>query len=95
MNKILLIIVLLAFTATCLGQVSIPVTVSAASYERNAALAPGSIASTFGTKLATTTLSATDTNPATPTIELPTTLGGTTVRVNNALCDLLFVSPRR
>ena len=68
-------------------------TVSAASYEANAAVAPGSLASTFGTNLTTVTAVATDTNPNTPAIELPTNLGGTTVQVNNILCGLLYVSP--
>lgn len=69
------------------------VTVSAASYEANAAVAPGSLASSFGTNLTTVTAVATDTNPTTPAIELPTNLGGTTVQVNNVLCGLLYVSP--
>ncbi len=68
-------------------------TVSAASYEANAAVAPESIASSFGTNLTTVTMAATDTNPNTRAIELPTNLGGTTVQVNNVLCGLLYVSP--
>lgn len=68
-------------------------TVSAASYEPSAAVAPGSIVSSFGNNLTTVTMAATDTNPATPQIELPTSLGGTTVQVNNIFCGLLYVSP--
>lgn len=71
----------------------VPVTtVSAASYE-NAALAPGSVASAFGTKLATTTAAATDLDTSTPVIDLPTNLAGTTVQVDGQFANLLFVSP--
>lgn len=72
---------------------SVPVTtVSAASYERTP-VAPESLVSSFGTRLATTTASATDTDPNTPGIQLPTMLAGTSVRVNGRLALLLFVSP--
>lgn len=71
----------------------IPVTtVSAASYE-NAAVTPGSVVSAFGTKLATATTNATDLDPSTPAIDLPTNLSGTTVQVNGQFAGLLFVSP--
>jgi hypothetical protein len=69
-----------------------PVTVSAASYE-SPAVAPEALVAAFGTKLATTTVIASDADPATPGYQLPTTLGGTTVRVNGTLAGLLFVSP--
>ncbi|MBL8167827.1 MAG: hypothetical protein JNJ50_06725 [Acidobacteria bacterium] len=59
-------------------------TVSAASY--GTTLTPNGIASAFGSNLATTTLVATS-QP------LPTSLGGTTVRVNGQLAPLFFVSP--
>ena len=64
--------------------------VSAASFA-GAALAPESITAAFGAGLATTTLSA-------PGLPLPTTLGGTTVKVrdrqgNERLSPLFFVSP--
>lgn len=72
---------------------SVPVTtVSAASYE-NAAVTPGSIVSAFGTKLATTTANATDIDPSTPAIDLPTNLSGTTVQLDGQLAGILFVSP--
>ena len=95
--KQFLCLVLLLFGASfTLAQsgVNYPVaTVSAASYEPNAAVAPVSVVASFGTNLATMTLAAMDTNPATPAIDLPTILGGTTVQVNNILCGLLYVSP--
>ncbi|HZS05030.1 MAG TPA: Ig-like domain-containing protein [Blastocatellia bacterium] len=62
-----------------------PVTVSAASYDASA-IAPDSIVAAFGTLLATETAVAT-------TIPLPTSLGGTSVRVNGQLAGLFFVSP--
>ncbi|MFN0119182.1 MAG: hypothetical protein ACKV2V_01620 [Blastocatellia bacterium] len=77
------------------GQIVNPdsvVVVSAASFSR-AAIATDSLATAFGTKLATATASATDIDPRTPGIQLPTSLAGTTVTVNGALAPLLFVSP--
>jgi len=74
---------------------SFPVTtVSAASYEK-AAVTPGSVVAAFGTKLATTTTIATDLDPGTPVIDLPTNLSGTTVQVNGQLAGLLFISPEQ
>jgi uncharacterized protein (TIGR03437 family) len=58
--------------------------VSAANYR--APLAPDSIAAAFGANLATRTESA-STSP------LPTSIAGTSVRVNGALAPLFFVSP--
>jgi uncharacterized protein (TIGR03437 family) len=69
------------------------VTVSAASFiGAPAPLAPSSIVSAFGTQLATQTASAVDADPGTPGIQLPTSLGGTTVDVNGVRAGLLFVS---
>ena len=68
------------------GQMGVVTTVSAASYAPNAAVAPDSIVAAFGAKLATGTVVAT-------ALPLPTTLGGTTVRVNGQLAPLFFVSP--
>lgn len=71
----------------------VPVTtVSSASYEATA-VAPGAIVAAFGTELATTTLEA-------PGVPLPTTLGGTTVKVtDSAMVErtsaLFFVSPQQ
>jgi uncharacterized protein (TIGR03437 family) len=67
------------------GQMGAVTTVSAASYAPGAAVAPDSIVTAFGAKLATGTAVAT-------TFPLPTTLGGTTVRVNGQLAPLFFVS---
>jgi len=77
--------------------------VNAASFSEEAIVSPGSIASQFGTNLATTTATATALPPqpttlATTTAEsttlaLPTTLAGTQVLVNNTPAPLLYVSP--
>ncbi len=69
-------------------------TVSAASYEQTL-VTPESLVSAFGTQLATTTASATDTDPTAAGIQLPTILAGTTVRVNGRLAVLLFASPQQ
>ena len=71
-----------------------PVTVSAASYE-SAAIAPDSIVAAFGTKLATGVFAAEDADQATAGLQLPTSLGGTTVRVNGQAAGLFFVSPNQ
>jgi uncharacterized protein (TIGR03437 family) len=73
------------------------VTVSAASFiGAPAALAPNSIVSAFGTQLATQTLVATDAEPGTPGIQLPTSLAGTTVEIvdgaSRVPAGLIFVS---
>ena len=63
------VIFFLFCTATTFAQrgVNYPVTtVSAASYEPNTAVAPGSIVSSFGTNLTAMTLAATDADPSTP-----------------------------
>jgi hypothetical protein len=70
------------------------VAVSAATL-RLGPLAPSSIATVFGSKLATTTAIATDTDPNLPGVQLPLALGGTTVRVQGQLARLLFVSPQQ
>ncbi len=66
-------------------------TVSAASY--GAEVAPGEIVAAFGARLATQIVIATDADPTTPGIQLPTELGGTTVEVNGRRAGLFFVSP--
>ena len=71
-----------------------PVTVSAASYE-SAAIAPDAIVAAFGTKLATGVFAAEDADQATAGLQLPTSLGGTTVRVNGQAAGLFFVSPNQ
>ena len=70
------------------------VTVSAASYETSA-IAPEGIVAAFGTQLATATVSGGDTDPNTPGIQLPTSLGGTSVEVGGRLAGLFFVRPCR
>jgi uncharacterized protein (TIGR03437 family) len=99
-NNIFHQFVFFTFFATVLGAISVsaqvnsfPVTtVSAASYE-NVAVTSGSLVSAFGTKLATTTATATDIDQSTPAIDLPTNLSGTTVQVNGQFAGLLFISP--
>ena len=61
------------------------VVVSAANFSANA-IAPESIASAYGVNLATNVVVA-------ETLPLPTSLGGTTVKVNNKPAQLFFVSP--
>src|SRR5262245_52384737 len=68
--------------------------VSAASYSTEA-LAPGSIAAAFGDDLSTSTMTGADVDPDIPGAQLPTTLGGTTVRVDGVPAPLLFVSKRQ
>jgi uncharacterized protein (TIGR03437 family) len=60
--------------------------VNAASFQADAALAPDTIASAFGTNLSAVTTSA-------ATQPLPTTLGNVTVLVNGTPAPLFFVSP--
>ncbi len=79
----------LLLSATAFAQTQLSI-VSAASYEAGA-LAPEAIASAFGARLATAT------NVAT-VLPLPTTLGGTTVKVKDSAgteraAALFFVSP--
>lgn len=72
-------------------------TVSAANFAATPGVTAEGIVAAFGTKLATGTFTADDTDPGTPGIQLPTTLGGTTIKVRdsgNAERDapLFFVS---
>ena len=67
-------------------------TVSGANYEK-VAVAPESIVAAFGSKLATTSMAATDVDPATPQIDLPTNLAGTMVQVDGKFAGILYVSP--
>ncbi|MFN0124735.1 MAG: hypothetical protein ACKV2V_29885, partial [Blastocatellia bacterium] len=73
------------------------VTVSAASYRADQ-LAPEAIVAGFGVSLSTGPFEGTDTDPNTDGIQLPTTLGGTTVNVRDSNgvtrpAPLFFVSP--
>jgi uncharacterized protein (TIGR03437 family) len=70
------------------GVTSVP----AASYEV-VPVAQDSIVAAFGSHLATQTVIASDADPNTPGIQLPTQLGGTTVEVNGRRAGLFFVSP--
>ncbi len=61
-------------------------------------LTPSGIGSAYGVELATQTATATDTDPNTAGIQLPTTLGGTTVTIKDSAnttrtAALFFVSP--
>ncbi len=74
---------------------STPVTtVSAASFEP-VPVAPDAIVSAFGTQLASQVVIASDADPNTPGVQLPTELGGTTVEVNGRKAGLFFVSPNQ
>ncbi len=61
------------------------VTVNGATFSATAPLSPAGISSGFGLDLATATATATDADPATPGFQLPTTLGGTTVKVRDSV----------
>ncbi len=70
------------------------VTVDAARYQP--AVAPDSIVSGFTIAITDTNYLATeDVDSLTPGIQLPTTLGGLRVLVNNRLAELLFVGPNQ
>ncbi len=73
-------------------QATLFVTASAASY-RFDSIASESIVAGFGVNLSTQSASGTDTDTTTPGIQLPTTLVGTTVRVNGVAAPLFYVSP--
>lgn len=68
-------------------------TVSAAAYSDSLSVAPDSIVAAFGNQLANSIIIATDADPNTPGVQLPTELGGTTVEVNGRRAGLFFVSP--
>ncbi len=68
-------------------------TVSAAAYNDTLAVAPDAIVAAFGSQLASSIIVATDADPNTPGVQLPTELGGTTVEVNSRKAGLFFVSP--
>ncbi len=82
-NSPLVIPVTLAVGAPVVGQNGV---VNGASFSADAVVSPGSIASLFGTRLASGTAAAT-------TKPLPLTLSGTQVLVNDAAAPLFFVSP--
>ena len=85
------------FAAIKEGTSLIATSVTGASY-RSVPMARESIVSAFGGRLGTRTLGASDADPNTPGIQLPTTLAGTTVKVKDRqgterLAPLFFVSP--
>jgi uncharacterized protein (TIGR03437 family) len=85
------------FAAIKEGTNLLATTVTGASY-RGVPMARESIVSVFGGRLGTRTLGASDADPNTPGIQLPTTLAGTTVKVKDRLgverlAPLFFVSP--
>jgi uncharacterized protein (TIGR03437 family) len=65
--------------------------VSAASF-RPDSIAPETIVAAFGSGLATQNATGNDTDPNTAGVQLPTTLAGTSVRVNGQLAGIFFVS---
>lgn len=65
--------------------------VSAASF-RTDSIAPETIVAAFGSGLATQNATGNDTDPNTAGVQLPTTLAGTSVRVNGQLAGIFFVS---
>lgn len=67
-------------------------TVSAASFETTP-VAPDSIVAAFGASLANQTVVASDIDTTKAGIQLPTSLGGSTVEVGGKLAEILFVSP--
>lgn len=74
------------------------VTVNGATFSSTAPLSPAGISSGFGTDLATATATATDADPVTPGIQLPTTLAGTTVKVRDSAgmerdAGLFYIDP--
>jgi uncharacterized protein (TIGR03437 family) len=84
-----LILVAALSVSILIGQTPVPTigsggVVNAANY---GALSPGSLASLFGTNLASA--------PASATAPLPTTLGGATVSVNGKAAPLIYVGPQQ
>src|SRR5438093_6917915 len=69
------------------------ISVDAARYQL--AVAPNSIAAGFTNQVTTQVAVATDADPDTPGIQLPTSLGGVSVTVNNRLAGLLVVTPNQ
>lgn len=82
--QILLFVCLCLALQTALAQSPTVALVNGASYE--AGVAPASIASLFGSGLATETSAA-------PSLPLPTTLANVTVKINGQVAPLFYVSP--
>jgi uncharacterized protein (TIGR03437 family) len=94
LTSLILLGLLTIFSTYVIAQVNpTPVTtVSSTNYEK-APVAPESVVSAFGSKLSTSSIAATDTDPSTPQVELPTTLAGTTITVDGKFAGILYVSP--
>ncbi|HUA86604.1 MAG TPA: IPT/TIG domain-containing protein [Bryobacteraceae bacterium] len=75
---------ILCLAVPCFGQVTIQAVTDAAAFGPR--VAPGSIATIFGTNLASSTFQA-------PSYPLTTNLGGTTVMVGKTAAPLFYVSP--
>src|SRR5260370_31312990 len=75
----------LALASTATAQITIGAVTNGASFAANG-LSPGSIATIFGTNLATSVAGA-------ASIPLPLTLGGATVTVNGVKAPLYYASP--
>ncbi len=88
-----LLLLLCAFTGSTLAQTKDFVSVDAARY--SLVVAPDTIAAGFTVGVTSQTYLADDVDPNTPGIQLPTSLGGVSVSVNNRLAGLFFVSPNQ
>jgi uncharacterized protein (TIGR03437 family) len=84
-----------ATPATSAQQPDLPLAALSAATLKRGALSPSSLVALFGSKLATTTAVATDIDPHQAGVQLPYSLGGSTVRVNGQLAQILFVSPQQ
>lgn len=92
LSSLLLVCLLAQPQSHSAAQTETLVNVCAANYFRNT-IAFDSIVAAFGSQLAAATVVASDTDPQTPGIQLPTMLGGVSVRVAGKLAPLFFVSP--
>jgi uncharacterized protein (TIGR03437 family) len=88
-----LLFLLLGFSHQVQAQIKDFVSVDAASYQF--AVAPNTIAAGFTQQVTAQTAFATDADPLTDGIQLPTLLGGIRVTVNNRLAGLLAVTPNQ
>lgn len=92
--SVLLLLLAVPFEAAAQGTVKPFVTVDAARYQP--AVAPDSIVSGFTVAITSQNYFATeDVDSVTPGIQLPTSLGGLRVLVNNRLAELLYVGPNQ
>lgn len=92
LSGLLLVCLLIQPQSHSAAQTETLVNVCAANYFRNT-IAFDSIVAAFGSQLAAATVVASDADPQTPGIQLPTMLGSVSVRVASKLAPLFFVSP--